>query len=462
MKQATSISNTTTWQRLTRPASACIITLIVLGALALLLRVSYVRVTKVNAPIRADAHQYVVYAWNVLHRGTFSQSIPGETLTADSFRSPGYPLFIALALSIGGPQYLYPIVLYAQAIVGALAVPLTYALGRFFLPRWGALLAAALSAFSPHLVSLGGYVLTETLFCFTVLSSLLMFFGAVRVRKIAYFFGAGIGFGCCYLVNETAVILPFMMVGAQWIGHRTGWFRGPNQRTRGLIVFLAVFSMFPATWTLRNRLNVGRDASTGFNRFVEALTHGSYPGFVHKNPTYKYYPYREDPEYAVFSSSLKQFLQILSQRFQERPGRHLAWYLFEKPYTLWTWNILQGQGDVYIYPVKISLYDTSPLARLTHGLMKLLHPSVLALTLVAYITFVHRLIRHRYRLHAEADTPGYLMLLLLAHTAIYTLTVPWPRYAVPLRPELYLCATWGLVNILTYVRRVLSTPEVGI
>ena len=136
------MSNTSTWRPLEKPSSVCVITLVALSALALLLRLSYVRVTKVNAPIRADAQQYVVYAWNVLQHGTFSRSPPGEIPTADSFRSPGYPLFVALALAISGQSF-YSTVLYAQSIIGALVVPLTYALGRFFLPRWGALVAAA-------------------------------------------------------------------------------------------------------------------------------------------------------------------------------------------------------------------------------------------------------------------------------------------------------------------------------
>ncbi|NJL60252.1 MAG: hypothetical protein HC887_12100 [Desulfobacteraceae bacterium] len=71
-----------------------------------------------------------------------------------------------------------------------------------------------------------------------------------------------------------------------------------------------------------------------------------------------------------FSSSLSSFSKIFWSRFQERPIRYISWYLFEKPYYFWSWNILVGQGDVYIYEIKKSLYQTSAAANFTREIMK--------------------------------------------------------------------------------------------
>ena len=78
--------------------------------LALHVRIQYVNKTLIDAPIRADARQYVIYGYNLANHGTFSKEFPSDNPCPDSFRSPGYPLLIALALILGGDQGFYPIV----------------------------------------------------------------------------------------------------------------------------------------------------------------------------------------------------------------------------------------------------------------------------------------------------------------------------------------------------------------
>ncbi len=422
--------------------------LLVLTATALLLRVAYLQQTKIDRPIRADARQYYHYGWNLWRHRTFSPTSPEEHPVPDSNRSPGYPLLIAAALWIGGEQNYYEIVRYAQAVIGALMVPATFLLGRTFLPRWAALAAAALVALSPHLVSMCSYLLTETLFGLLLLTCFLVLGVGIRRKSVAILGGAGICFGGAYLVNQTAGMLPIIFAGALALGGRFAEDRRRYPPMRGLALFLIVFSVFPAAWMVRDYAVLQPDARRGSDRLLKTMSHGTYPGFVFKDPKWRYFPYRDDPEQPKFGESMDDFARVFWPRFRERPGRYLRWYLLEKPYVLWTWNILQGQGDVYVYPVHYSLYDRNALAGLTHGAMKRAHAVVLVFTLLAFIAYLWQGWTSRRGTHHRVEAPGLLLLTLAAYSIFYAIVAPWPRYAVPLRPQLYLCAVWGLVTLL--------------
>ena len=97
-----------------------------------------------------------------------------STPRPDSYRSPGYPTFIALLMWGAGEQNYLKWLIYAQAIMGALLVPIIFLTGLFFLPVAGAMVSALLTAFSPHLITTTGCVLSETLFGFLLAGGCLL------------------------------------------------------------------------------------------------------------------------------------------------------------------------------------------------------------------------------------------------------------------------------------------------
>ncbi len=413
-----------------------------ISVLTLFIRVQYVNHTSINNPIRADARQYVLYGYNLAHHGTFSREFPASAPSPDSFCSPGYPLVIALSFLLGGEKGFYAIVIYSQVVLSALLVPLTFFLGLRFLPPWDALAAALLVALSPHLTSMAGYVLTETLFAFLLLSSILLYCIALKRHRHTPFILAGLLFGSAYLTNETVLFIPLLLaaITALSLGLHKAQSK-KNHLARMLVVFLIIFLLFPAVWTLRNS-TLPATAPRASDRAIATLSHGTYPDFIYKDPRFQYYPYREDPMQPGFGSSLATFGKIFCQRFKERPGRYLLWYLFEKPYYFWSWNILQGQGDIYVYPVEGSLYTTSPFASATRETMKYLHPVILILFLagIPLLYFTRRKSRDGTSLPV---TPIILFAVCIYYTFLYSVFAPWPRYSVPLRPELYLIAMWS-------------------
>jgi len=429
--------------------------LISLFSLAVFIRFEYLKHTDVETPIRGDAYQYYAYGYNLRHFGIFSQNTDLAKPTPDSFRVPGYPLLIATLIFFMGDTNFYPLILYLQSILSSLLVILTFFLGLKLLPRWGAMIASICVTFSPHLISIQSYVLSETLFAFVLLLSTMYFYQAVRNQKIVDHVIAALMFGVAYLINETVLLLPPFLVATIFLIYRKKLGSEYCQsRLKQFIAFLLVFFLIPFCWLYRNS-QLPDNAPKGSRRAISTLSHGAYPGFVYKDPKYKNYPYLEDPRQPEFSQSLNNFSSVLLERFKQRPLRYFSWYIIEKPYYLWSWDNLQshkgivapkGSGDVYFYPVKSSLYMTSKLADLSRQIMKYLHPIILLLALSSIpVMFINS--RHWEIDKFFLNTPIFLLATGIYYTIIYTIFAPWPRYSVPLRPQLFICAVWSAAYI---------------
>ena len=172
-----------------------------------------------------------------------------------------------------------------------------------------------------------------------------------------------------------------------------------------------------------------------------------------KNAQFKYFPYREDPEQPEYGSSVNKFIEIFTKRVKERPLRYLTWYTLEKPYYLWTWNILQGQGDIYIYSVKNSLFTKFSIANDIKNFLKYLHIFIHFSIILGFITL---LLSRNHK--TNAPTIYILFSVFLYITLIYAIFVPWPRYAIPYRPLFYTIGVWSIHSVYILLKKYLS-PE---
>jgi len=428
--------------------------------IGLLLRMLYVQPIINDTYIARDAKHYVDYGYNLFHYHTYSKQRASSQPIPDSFRSPGYPLFIALFMTAYGDVDYMPKLIYAQAVIGALLAPLAFYVGIHFLPVGVALTAALLVALSPHLITTTSCALTETLFSFLLLSAIAVLYYAIgRTPRTFYYFLAALFFGLAYLTNETVLFIPVLIV-VFWLIHlRIRKFEIlTNIYFKYMIVFIAVFCCFPLMWSLRGFINVPVDAPRGSDRAIVTMSHGAYPGFTYNNPNHKYAPYRDDPMQPMFGRSLGNFSKILWERVEKEPLRYASWYLFGKPYYLWSWNIIQGSGDIYINPVKISLFKASQISRAIRSAMKVLHPFLLLLALsgipLFFVTY-----RGRFLTETVSTLPLLPMLICIYFTGLYMIFAPWPRYSIPLRPMLYLTACWTLSTLISYFRNRSKTKS---
>jgi hypothetical protein len=269
------------------------------------------------------------------------------------------------------------------------------------------------------------YVLTESVFTFGLLASLLLCaYAYERGGKLLAFF-VGTAFGVLTL-TRSAVQYFIVVVAAllRWEGKPRGFV------ALAVLGFLVVFG----AWSVRNIQATGHMADNTL--MIKFLSHGMYPDFVYKGEQDTYgYPYRYDPDSSAIESSTASVLTAILNRFRKEPIRHLRWFILGKPIVFWQWNIIQGMGDAYVYPVKASPYVSRPLFRWTHALSRFLHAPVVILGLLGSIfcwlpgsAFTTRSTEFCTKLIAS---------LLIYYQVVHMIGAPFPRYSVPLQPLVY-------------------------
>ena len=407
----------------------------VVVTVAAVLRAGFVSVARVHVPLRADAGEYAQYAKNLCMHGTYSVSAAVPP-APDSFRSPGYPLFLALCRWLGGDGNWQLLATALQVLLGTLTVLLVYRLARTVVEFWPALVATALCALSPHLVVGCEYLLTECVTTFVVVAALWLVFGASsRARLVA----AAAVCGFAVLCNEALVFLPLAIA---WPLLRTG-------RGRALLFTLAAFVPF-AAWSVRNRVQPLE--RTGSERATASISHGSYPGMVFRDPRWFGYPYLEDPEQPAFGASWESLREVLGRRVAADPWRYFVWYACEKPVWLWGWRLVQGD-DVLVYQVIDSPYERQALMRATHPVRRWLHVPVMVMAALGALgtALLHR--RHRsWQLHV-------LGLVAILGTLAYVPVIPDPRYMHAFRPVLFvLTAAAGAAVVARWRARADRPP----
>jgi len=401
-------------------------------------------------PIRGDAYHYIQYTQNLLEHGVFSKST-SATPAPDSYWAPGYPFFLAIcslfADFTGADHYLT--ILVSQAILGALLVVLTWLFARRFLPYTWSFLPAVLVFLSPHLVTHGSYVLTETLFAFIHFLALLVFVLAVTKRGVYLMYASAVCFGIAYLVNPV-ILFAFPLLVLLSIRYQML----TKSFIRHSLISILVFSTFVFCWQIRNALVVPENAPRSSERvFVNLVIgmHEDYHKIWRTNPRDPNNPATLDQ--SAFQGSYKKLFTALASRVAERPGHYLQWYLIGKPLQLWDWDILTGQGDIYVYPAASTLYNTSALAMLSVSIMKALHPLLLGAALFAWV-FLLRDAKPTERFHLQV-----LYSVLIYVSAIYVVLQSEARYSVPLRPEMYLCASFFIMRLTTALKRELNASR---
>lgn len=408
--------------------------LIVILALGFYLRYESVSQTKVIKPLRADAGQYFMYAYNLRHKDTYShQTIdfdnPDKPVRPDAVRSPGYPLFLSIFIDGLPNEEMLSRILFWQVIISTATILFTFLLFQNLLHPFWALGACLLTALSPHLIVACGYILTETLFCFLLV--MLGWLTAIFFKRESLWLGSIIGFvmGIATLVRPG--LQYFSVVLAIFLLCHYGWKVGG----RYAAVILIGFSLGFFPWIARNIVTLGKP--TDQRLVVNFLHHGMYPDFMYKGITKSYgYPYRYDPKTQEIAKDIPSVLDEIANRFKQSPLRCAKWYLLQKPVVFWSWNMIQGFGGAFVYPVSNSPYFDNSLFRITQRTMYALHYPILLLALFGSIIIW----LPQTTINMEPlglTTARFCSLVLIYYTLIHMAGAPFPRYSVPLRPFLF-------------------------
>jgi 4-amino-4-deoxy-L-arabinose transferase-like glycosyltransferase len=217
---------------------------------ALLLRIALPLVTwaverDLGAFHEPDSGRYIKLVQTLMTSGEFALS-PGDT--PETLRTPGYPVFLAIA-TIGGSLEVTTIVL--QVALGVATVALVFALAAlvFEEPRT-ALVAAALYALEPLAILYCSKILSETLFTALLLSSLYAFARYTRSGSAGSLIAAALAIVGSIYVRANAVFIPVLV--APFVFYATP-VPGRSRRWLASIAFLVICAGMLAPWIDRNQ-----------------------------------------------------------------------------------------------------------------------------------------------------------------------------------------------------------------
>jgi len=248
--------------------------LVALLALGLGLRLDYA-IRAPNHPVD-DARAYARISHALFEGEGFSQGEgPGyRHLQPASNYSPGLPLLVAGIYEVRGAtdEWAARIVL---ALLGSLAVPFAFLLGRRLGGPTAGLVAAAPAAIYPATLEYGGMLMTEPLATAVLAGALLAFLHAADVRRPWPWVGTGLLLGALAMLRpEYGVLVPLLPVLATLKLRRdTGRFDRGSLAGPALALACACLVILP--WTIRNFVVLDRlvPISTGGG---QVLYEGSY------------------------------------------------------------------------------------------------------------------------------------------------------------------------------------------
>ena len=341
---------------------------------------------------------------------------PAGRLVPTAARSPMPVLVFAGALSILGPGWYYPLLMFAWCLSGAVAV-LAYwiavrASGREWLGVWtGVVFACYLSEM---LITTTYAIASEPLFSALLSAYLVLVILAVDRRSIAVAAAAGAVLALATLTRPTVLWLPVVSLG--WVLYRL--------RGRGVALsaaFVVAFAIPQVPWVVRNYHVFGKPlVTTTLGGFV-LYRHN---GMIEEG---KYHPGYTLPEFepkvrrlvAATGRPMESFTETELSALLYAEGRRIIetypwrYVKLSALRTVWIWyNENSGRG---LYAVQNFLIYLLALIGLFYALRSREPVYLLLLAHIAYFVGIHSALNVQYRF----ISPLMPYMILLAGLPVY-------------------------------------------
>jgi hypothetical protein len=428
-----------------RASSNKVLWFVILGLVGGYFRMVAIQETRIDRPIRADAQDYYLSAYNLARNGIYSRSLgnlvnPPREIIPDSYRPPGLPLIIALFMDLWPhhDQIMWRVQLVNVAL-GVVTVLAIFLCAALVLPLPAAVAVGLLTAGSPHLISMTVYILTETPAAFLI--ALLLALTAIRIpenhrAKSLLFFALGITVGCLSLFRPVYVAFaPAVAVV----------FPGRQNKVQAAILGCMGAAVIVAPWFIRNFLDVPAGSSPSV--VTATILEGAYRGYVFNGiPSTFPYGARHDPLFPLLEKDFIGTLEFVSNKIALDPLGMMKWYFIEKPIYLLQWSNIDGIGDVFVYPIFSSPFRDNALFRAIHQLFYYTHAVVLWLAIFGCVlpwTPIARWLRPELQIVLRMASA-----LLIFHYLIHLPFVNVGRYSVPMLPTIFFLTVSSIVVLL--------------
>jgi len=207
--------------------------------------------------IWADSADYHQIALNLLAGNGFSMAV-APPFEPTMYREPLYPLFLAIAYALPGPDMLVARIL--QVVLGALTCLLVYRIASALTSDLRvSVLAGLLIAIHPAAAVYTGHILSETLAAFVLTWGVLLFIRGWQQHSSKYFAAAGIVLGAAALCKNVMLLFPLVLAAA-FVASGLNSARGtgaPAPRKASFFqsaVLVGAFLLTLAPWSARNRV----------------------------------------------------------------------------------------------------------------------------------------------------------------------------------------------------------------
>lgn len=410
--------------------------------LGVYIRFLAIKYSIVDVPIRADALDYYSYVVNMREWGVYSNEyLAQQQPSSDAYRSPGYPWFAYLFYSVEQDIFLKKVLL-AQTLFQIITFAFLIAILNRFLGGIVALICSVFFWTFPHFVNINIYFLSESIF-----TSLLA--GAIGIAiwssytekyKNLLYFVFSLLIGLAILVRPTLQYLPILLFFILVFYDR--------KISKQALLILIVGLLPMLLWGARNILSVGQWSDPTL--MINGLYHGSFPWFMYNdNPASLGIPYRFDPQAQEVYQGVGKTLEIIFSRVYAEPGQYVHWYLMGKQFYLWQWNIIAGQGDIFIYPTIASPYYGDKIAIITHSLHKMIHLSWLIVAFVGLMIIMKKIFQREFLSYGIIVIASIFLYAILIHIIV----APFPRYGIPFKIPVMILFAIVVSEILKWIKR---------
>lgn len=346
-----------------------------------------------------------------------------------SYRSPGYPYFLAITVLALGKRVLW--VTLTQVLVSVLGAALLYGAARPLYGAPAALVATGIFSLLPELVGLTHLLWSETVYNTCMIAALALLLSYHRTGALPRAPLAGAMWGVAILV-KTAYI-PSIPLLALVLAFGPGAERRPRRKLAAAALFLAAFLVVLSPWLVRNSIKYHKVWHLTSNQWVNVWSGNRDLG----------------------TPFTKRYYAIEDEAAREQLARHEAltwireqgvWWLPRKLAT----NIpaLFGPSNFNVRHMWLGAYGPIDVGR-----ARLL----VVLSIVTYLPVMVLAIAglcaapwDAFKLHAMA--------LLLPAIAIHVVMVALTRYRAPLMPLLAVFAGWAASRPTSELGRILRRP----
>jgi hypothetical protein len=240
-------------------------------AVGLVLRIGWTTQAEQPAELR-DPVLYMILADNVAAGEGYSYG-PEPDQGTTAYYPPGYPLALGATVWVlrllPGTVSVFDVAVWANVVLSVATIALVFVLGRRLAGERVGLAAAAIWALWPNLIFHTGVVLTETLFLFLLVLTLVVALpdaASARSPGPARLVAVGVLFGLTLLVRPvSAVMAPAFLV--LWWGAGTG--AGTGARARAALWRLALVGVACVAvlvpWSVRSTLAMDEPVALSLN-----------------------------------------------------------------------------------------------------------------------------------------------------------------------------------------------------